>query len=556
MPLTTALYTGLSGLTVNQVALDVIGNNIANVNTYAFKGSRAMFQPQFSETMNFGSAPGDVYGGSNPVQKGLGAIASGIQRNFSDGNIKPTQAGDLAIEGDGLFVLDGPERAYTRNGAFAVNSADYMVSADGRYVMGYGVDTNYSIVPGRLERIRIPKGLNLAQVTTRMELKGMLKTSGDLATAGTVLESDAMKLAGGGAVLDTTHLIDVLNADDEAMFSLGETLTFAGSRGGAATSPDTLLIDVNTTVGDLMGMMMGSLGVNTAPGIPNPAGATVRDLGGGQYAMQITGNVGSANALTASFTTTSASGIAPGFSETQAAVGEGVYFSQTVYDSLGSKVQLGLTFTYESKNVAGGTTWRFFASSPDDMSGNSVVGMGTIDFDADGNFVSSTGASASINRAGSGARTPLTVNLDMSNMQGLNSAQPRSVVYMLSQDGNEAGEFRNYSISEDGLITGSFSNGDMRTLGQIAVATFSNYTGLVDAGNNTFIPGPNSGGAAVGTATTNGAGRIKDGALETSNVDISTEFVNLITTSAGFSASSRVITTANTLLTELLSIMR
>ena len=76
MPLTTALYTGMSGLNANQTALDVIGNNIANVNTVAFKGARALFQPEFSETYSFGTPPGTVFGGSNPSQKGLGVRRS------------------------------------------------------------------------------------------------------------------------------------------------------------------------------------------------------------------------------------------------------------------------------------------------------------------------------------------------------------------------------------------------------------------------------------------------------------------------------------------------
>jgi flagellar hook-basal body protein len=264
MPLTTALYTGLSGLTVNQVALDVIGNNISNVNTYAFKGSRPLFDPEFSQTYNMGSAPGAVYGGSNPYQKGLGAVTSGIQRDFGQGNIKPTKAGDMAIQGDGMFVLDGPQRSYTRNGAFQVNSAEYLVSGDGNYLLGYGVDKNFNVIPGKLQRIQIPKDMVIVQPTSEMQLQGDLNPSGIVATQGTVLQSTAIQMSDGSAVLDTSHLVDLLNASGLQMFNVGDTLTLSADRGGNTAPTQTMVVSDTTSVGDLMNMMAGNMGVNTA----------------------------------------------------------------------------------------------------------------------------------------------------------------------------------------------------------------------------------------------------------------------------------------------------
>ena len=106
MGLTSALYTGLSGLNANQLRIDTIGNNIANVNTTAYKSTRATFQSQFAHTLSFGTPPSDTSGGVNPMQIGLGAALGSIQRNFTPGSLETTGiASDLAIEGGGFFVL-------------------------------------------------------------------------------------------------------------------------------------------------------------------------------------------------------------------------------------------------------------------------------------------------------------------------------------------------------------------------------------------------------------------------------------------------------------------
>ncbi|MHC4785916.1 MAG: flagellar hook-basal body complex protein, partial [Planctomycetota bacterium] len=116
MASTTALFTALSGLAVNARRLDVIGNNIANVNTVAFKSNRLMLSPAFSRNFSLGSAPAANTGGTNPGQVGLGAVIAGTQRNFNDGSIAATGvATDVAIEGDGFFIVDAAgEQLYTR----------------------------------------------------------------------------------------------------------------------------------------------------------------------------------------------------------------------------------------------------------------------------------------------------------------------------------------------------------------------------------------------------------------------------------------------------------
>src|SRR5262245_25419272 len=134
MGLTSALFTGLSGLDTSQSRLDVIGDNIANVNTTAFKGSRVLFQTQFARTLSTGSKPSPTQGGTNPNQIGLGSIIGSIQRSFESGALETTGVpSDLAIEGDGFFVLASPEneRVFTRDGAFTLSADNRLINQNG-----------------------------------------------------------------------------------------------------------------------------------------------------------------------------------------------------------------------------------------------------------------------------------------------------------------------------------------------------------------------------------------------------------------------------------------
>jgi flagellar hook protein FlgE len=148
----------------------------------------------------------------------------------------------------------------------------------------------------------------------------------------------------------------------------------------------------------------------------------------------------------------------------------------------------------------------------------------------------------------------LAFDLDFNNttaLSGFNSTMASTM-----QDGSAQGTLTSFSIGNDGTILGSFTNGLSRTVGQIALATFRNQQGLVDLGNNTFSAGPNSGTAIISAPGEFGAGRVVAGSLELSNVDLSSEFVRLIAASTAFSASSRVISSSNSLLQELLSAAR
>ena len=582
MALTSALFTGLSGLNVNQTKLNVVGNNIANVNTVAFKSSRVLFKPQFYITDNGGSPPSADFGGTNPSQRGLGAQVGAIEKDLTIGAIAPTGKNtDMAIDGEGYFVVQGTSQRFTRDGSFSLNSANQLVTGTGDFVQGFQVDANFNVIPGQLGNITVPLGaLTSAQQTQNATFKGNLNANGAVATGASILTSQPLELVGGIGPPATTSLLTDVGASNgtntTAAFTTGQVITLAGKKGGRDVAPATFVVSGTSTVSDLMTFMQGNLGIFGEGGGPSqvpddlnpntpPPGITLEQTAGdpaNTFRLTVTGNLGKENGLEVSGAGfVDSTGVSPlAFADgtnangiSSAPTGESVHTSFVGFDSLGTPISIGVTAILESTSTAG-NTWRFFTESPDNVSPTQVLETGTLTFDSSGKLITSTGTSLNIDRSGTGAKTPMSVNLDFSSMTSLTSAGSQLV--MTSQDGNAIGTLNDFSVGADGTVTGSFTNGQTRTLGQVAVATFTNAQGLDDLGGNLFSTGVNSGPALISAPLTLGAGAVHSGALEQSNVDLSAEFINMITASTGFSAASRVISTSDQLITELLNSSR
>ncbi len=558
MGLTSALYTGLSGLNSSQFSLDVIGDNIANLNTTGFKGSRTLFQTQFARTLSAGTKPSNGQGGTNPVQVGLGSSVGAIQRSMLPGSVETTAVpSDLAIEGNGFFVLRTPENeeVFTRDGAFTLSADNRLISADGFFVQGYGINSNFELIPGNLVDVSIPVGtLTTARATETLQLDGILNTSGTVATQGTILRSQVLHDAGGNPITGATALTAVRNPGGAAMFANGDVISINGiKRGGRDIPAESFVVGTTgVTVADFLAWMDDVIGIDTTVGVAGNPGVAVTADG----RLEIRGNAGTQNALSIQPGTLLSSGaeqIPFSFSEIQAANGESAHTSFIVYDSIGTPLRVDLTMVLETRTT-GQSIWRFYATAADDSDIKFDVGTGTVEFDSAGQYVQSPQNTFVINRVGSGAVDPLPIQIQFDRLSGL-TAQESSMV-MSFQDGFSTGTLIDYSIGQDGIITGTFTNGLNQTIGQIAMATFSNPAGLLARSNNVFFIGPNSGEARITAPLTLGAGKVTSGALEISNVDLSREFINLITSSTAFSASSRVISTSDTLLQELLLIAR
>ena len=586
MASTTALFTGLSGLISNSRRLDVIGNNISNVNTTAFKSNRMQFTPTFSRNFSLGTAPGTNTGGTNPGQVGLGVTVAGTQRNFNNGAIGATGvATDVAIEGDGFFIVDvAGTRHFTRAGNFVRNPQNELVSQSGARVMGFGVDEQFNVIEGDLVPLSIPVGtLTLAEASRNVIFNGNLNASGSVGTTGSVHTgrawfTDAALTIPAGASTDITST-DIYMSDGAGGSVLAfdsstnpKSITISGvEKGGKDLGSKTFAFSATSvagadangaTLGDFTDFLEDVLGLdNSGVGSSSNLGGNVTINAGGQ--LVITGNEGTVQDLaleTADFvinTPGAGSGQPLVLQKSGSANGESVRTSFVVYDSLGTPLTIDLTFTLQQTSASGGTTWQFVAESNDNDAVSRLIGLGEVTFDATGRFTNATNQSFSITRT-NGAVSPLTVNMDFNSGTDAVSSLTDSASNLAAvfQDGSPIGTLSNFSIGEDGRISGSFTNGLTRTIGLVALAKFSNPEGLVDAGDNLFRTGPNSGTPLVAKPRDFGTGRLVGGALELSNVDLSQEFINMILASTGYSAASRVITTTDELINQLLVLGR
>jgi flagellar hook protein FlgE len=567
MSLTTALFTGLTGLDVNTKAMDVIGNNITNANTIGFKASRAVFESQLSTSVTNGSAPSANSGGTNPTQVGLGVQFTGTQRTFKDGSVQTTgNATDLAIEGQGLFILrQNGEQVFTRSGTFSLDSVHNLVSVGGGIVQGFGVDDSFNVVPGPLKDINIPLGsLTVAQATRNVNFAGNLNASGTVATAGSKTTSQPLlDLANGGAPATGTTLLTDLTADGVTpLFAAGNIVTMQGvEKGGKSLTTSTFEInatnttqssDNGTTLQDYMDFLSDVTGLDPAV---DGAGVTVDGAG----VVTIAGNFGTVNGINIKSADILSSG-SPSqplqWTNTQSATGESVRTTFVAFDSIGTPVTVDISAVLTTRDTSG-TSWRLYAESPDDTDLSLSLGTNTITFDTFGQLKNGGTAAISIDRLNTGAVNPMSINLDFAATKNFSSiSDTSSTMAATFQDGSPIGHLTSFSIGDTGVINGSFSNGLTRTLGQIALGTFSNEAGLVDGGGNVFRSGPNSGLAVNVSPLSFGSGKIIAGALELSNTDLSQEFVNLISATTGFSASSKLITTADQLVQQLLQLTR
>ena len=415
-----AMFSGISGMKAFKASLDVIGNNIANVNTTAYKSGRATFKEMLAQTMTPASAPSATGGGTNPSQVGLGVVIGSIDTDQTEGSMTNTgRSTDLAIEGDGLFALGNNTRIfYTRDGSFSLDAEHNLVSAStGLKVLGW-----------------------TANPTT--------------------------------GVTDTT-------------------------------APVTAASQINIPIG----------GLSVARQTANV------DLGGNLDAS--------------------------------AAVGAAYSIKFSVYDSLGVPHDVDMTFTKAANQAAAPNqaTWDYSISCTDVS--QTPVATGSMTFDASGSSELPSIPMSLTFANPNGSTQPLVATIDTSSISQGDGADTVSMTY---QDGLSLGTLESYSIDQDGTVSGTFTNGSVRQLGQIALAAFNNPAGLSKSGNNLLVESPNSGSPRLSKPGAGGLGTVSSGFLEASNVDLATEFANMIVAQRGFQANSRIITVSDQVLQDLISL--
>ncbi|MGV3485387.1 MAG: flagellar hook-basal body complex protein [Planctomycetaceae bacterium] len=391
------------------------------------------------------------------------------------------------------------------------------------------------------------------------------------------IEGNQLLNADGPTVNSNTLLTDVLKREGNTyqnLFSEG-TLSYTGRKGGRALGQKDFEITSTSTVQDLIDFIELSSGVQTVQldaqnPIPSSINTIVGETGdlvpGGSIkdgAIRFVSNTGELNALEidlTGFRLTTADGVVTtpnlAFGSLQEAVGQSAASDFIVYDSLGIPVTVRVTATLESR-TNGETVYRWYADSPDNqpLTGTNVgLGTGLIKFDGNGNFVTTTNDTIAVNRNNVPSATPLQFNIDFSAVSGLAAA--KASLAATRQDGSEPGILNSFVVGDDGRIRGVFSNGITRDLGQLQLARFANPGGLEGRGLNLYAAGINTGLPVQGGPGENGIGTVVGGALELSNTDIGKDLIRLVLASTQYRGNSRVITTSQQLIDELLNLRR
>ena len=440
-----SMYSGVSGLRVHQTRMDVIGNNIANVNTVGFKSGRVIFSDVFSQLSRGAGAPNldTGRGGTNPMQVGLGANVYAIDNLMMRGSVQRTDnPTDLAIDGEGFFIVQGGQYdtyKFTRAGNFTLDSVGNLVTPSGMNVMGWH---KYEVDP-----------------TT------------------------------GSYIFDTEQPLEALNIYSDE---------HNGNKRIIAPKATTL--------------------------------------------AQFSGNLDADAADDKEFS---------------------VFY--VAYDEIGNIHDVTITFTAQPMDETGGErtrAWDYVVSGSSFSiesggSGSVVFGVGNTTSASTSNGVvisPTTPEKISILPGGSSIASVLEFEMDFSKMTQYAAT---SNVKASRVDGYKPGTFETFSVGSDGVISAVYSNGQMKPLGQIALASFENPGGLLKEGDNLFSQTTNSGAFSKGVIPTyEGTGAIAPGTLEMSNVDLSREFSDMIVTQRGFQANSRIITTSDEMLQELVNLKR
>jgi flagellar hook protein FlgE len=365
-------------------------------------------------------------------------------------------------------------------------------------------------------------------------------------------------------------LVKVSTFDGTSYVDLFETgtLQFTGSKGadgGLDLATKELTITNSTTIQDLINFMQEALGIQlTSPDPLNPLTGTPGGSLTGDSRLHFESNDGINNAVNVdqnAFRLIDSSGspqtVPLNFSITQDADGVGSASEMIVYDSLGIPLTVRLTTVLESTS-GGVTTYRWYAASPDNQPASGVdttVGTGLVTFDGNGKFITATDNTVSIDRRNVASNSPVTFDLDFSQVSAVSKQTPGQV-QASTQDGFAAGSLASFSITESGRIKGVYSNGVTRDLGQILMARFSNPGGLQQVGDNLWAQGVNSGEPFRDVPGASGIGSLTAGAVELSNTDIGQNLIDLILASTQYRGGTRVITSAQQLLDELLSLRR
>ena len=565
-----SLYSGVAGLKTHQIRMDVIGNNIANVNTTAYKSSSMTFSELMSQTTQKASGANATtgVGGTNAKQIGLGVKAGAINTAITtQGSAQSTgNPFDIMITGDNFFVVNnGSENFFTRDGSFYVDGAGNLaMTSTGYNVMGWGVDeTTGNIKQDTVTALRIMSAANMTyppEATTKANISGILD------------ENDKDVTSANGKTVN-------LNFFDARGYSYTAKFTFKQSGGDKTNEYSMELNKILDSTGKEIDISTLEFGNRSQQKMET------------KVTLNTDAYMWDGKVLKTKDGTTEVANLADIFKADGSLI-------TPADDAAAQKQQKALDAIAKAYGYEGSTDEflnLYITSTADkdkqltiqDLLGNMMAGKTTDVLPADGSAITMEGRyfegttvvfnkdTGKLESVG-GSTTNLNVNAAFSALGGNFSdvtidlsectnydKKGTSTIGATSGDldglgtGRRLGDMIGVSIQKDGMIYASYDNGMTKLLGQIATAAFANASGLEKEGDNLYSATLNSGEFdGIGVDITAGGGYMSTGQLEMSNVDLSSEFTEMITTQRGFQANSRIITVSDTLLEELTNLKR
>ena len=622
-----SLYSGVSGLRAHQTKMDVIGNNIANVNTFGFKASRVTFSDIYYQTMRNATAGTSTSGGNNPSQIGYGASVGTIDINMSRSGFQTTGKGmDLSIAGEGFFQVQDKAGniLYTRAGIFDIDNNGNLVDANGNFVLGVTGDPSTQVTAASNKiQIVVPRVENAASSAEKTLLGSKVtidatnvgadgnmtinfvhgtpptaSLSGnnltvtfdqtanypDLASLQSAIDS---AISAGGVTLPAGAInISVDPAPTATAAAASNSVTFSSVAGTPATATDTVgALTINAaaaangiTVNGVTINITSGAGPDSATWTGNTLDIALTDASSYDNAAinaLIAGAAGApspeASAITVDFT---GSVVGTDLNAATLVLAGGVDdTSETLTVTAGDQGKTGNNISIKYNTVIGvqGTDdsaeW-----DGDTLTFNLVEGATYSDTQLN------TLLTAANTTAGISAGDYRDISLVLSNpvstadladhpfrLGGGDNTYFENIAGLLgtvkldggtTESDQTVGNLSSISIGNDGTITATHSVHGQLTLGRIDLVTFDNPAGLEASGNTCFTKTVASGDAKVCLAGLEGSGDIVSGSLEMSNVDLAQEFADMITTQRGFQANSRIITTSDEILQELVNLKR
>ncbi|MFC5547949.1 flagellar hook protein FlgE [Massilia aerilata] len=502
---------GLSGLNGAAKSLDVIGNNIANASTVGFKGSTTQFADVYARSLS----------GAGGVNAGIGVTVAGIAQQFTQGNIETSNNPlDIAINGSGFFRTEtSGVIQYTRNGQFSLDKNGFLVTPQGANLTGYGVGQSGQILAGAPSALQINSADLKPVATTRVDTSLNLDSRADPPTNYPFNADDPTTYNKQTPVevydtLGNPHVMSVYYVKSSAQ--AGAWDVYVGSDGIELTNVNV----ASAATKDAAASAARQAWDDATKAVP-PDAATIAS------ALKNYADKASAAVIAAGGTTMSAATV-DAIKAAAASAGSASGYNPDQVD----------------KDITNAVTVP-------------AVSLGQLRFDSNGALSASLMTKTLPLTVDlpiyppTGAKEDLQIKLNFtgSTQYGTDTSEKKT-----TQDGYTAGHLQRFSAGADGIILGQYSNGQTKPLGQIVLANFTNPQGLEPLGNNSFAESSASGTPMVGTPDTGSLGVLQSSAVESSNVDLTAELVNMITAQRVYQANAQTIKTQDSVLQTLVSL--